>query len=61
MLKYDREQRAEQEEEWKETFEDRWPLVKNLLSELRAIGVFLSDVNAKNIQFAPPPVKPSAP
>ncbi|MSR56212.1 MAG: hypothetical protein EXS05_00825 [Planctomycetaceae bacterium] len=58
LAKYDREQRIEQEETWAETFENRWPVVKSLLSELRSLGIYLSDVNANNIRFAPEPELP---
>lgn len=43
-------------EEWRaektEQFGERWPEVKRVMSEFRALGIFLADVKPGNIEFA---------
>lgn len=39
--------RAEKQEQ----FEDDWPTVQKVLREFRAMGIYLSDLNPKNINF----------
>ena len=39
--------RAEKEEQ----FEDDWPMVQTVMREFRAMGIYLSDLNPKNINF----------
>lgn len=43
------------QEEWyrerRELFEDRWPVVRKILSEFRKLGIYLTDVKPGNIEF----------
>jgi hypothetical protein len=39
--------RAEKQEQ----FEDDWPMVQKVMREFRAMGIYLSDLNPKNINF----------
>lgn len=47
----DEEIMAYWENEKIEQFEDRWPVVKQIISEFRALGIHLSDVKPGNIEF----------
>lgn len=40
------------ESEKRAQFEDRWPIVKSLMSDFRRIGIHLADVKPGNITFA---------
>lgn len=40
---------AEEYERRRELFGDNWPRVASLMSEFRAIGIYLADVNPRNI------------
>lgn len=39
------------EAEKREVFGDRWPLVRRVISEFRAMGIYLADVHRGNIDF----------
>ena len=35
----------------RERFEDRWPMVQNILDEFEKLGIYLLDVSPANIAF----------
>ncbi len=43
---------AEWEREKREQFEDRWPEVKSMMSDFKALGIHLADVKPGNVMFA---------
>ena len=49
LAKYDQEQMDEQFREWQELFGGNWSRAKAVLYGLRAHGVFLADLNPRNI------------
>lgn len=53
LKKYDAEQLAEQFADWQDIFGTDWPRVKSLYYELRGLGIFLSDINTRNIVCEP--------
>jgi len=52
LFDFDPEILEEHERSRKEMFEDRWPIVKQIMAEFRRHGIFLSDVKPGNITFA---------
>ena len=52
LFEYSPEVLAEWEETRRELFEDKWPLVRKIMSEFRSHGIYLSDVKPGNIMFA---------
>lgn len=42
---------AEWREQKAEDFEDNWPAVESILAEFKTYGVYIADVNPRNIQF----------
>jgi hypothetical protein len=53
LYEYSEETMAEWQEERKELFgEERWPIVRKIMSEFRSNGIYLSDVKPGNIMFA---------
>ena len=45
------DQLTEWENEKREQFEERWPLVRQVVAVFRKYGVYLSDINPGNIKF----------
>ncbi len=39
-------------EEKRETFEDNWPAVETILADFRLLGIYIADVNPRNIRFS---------
>jgi|HubBroStandDraft_6_1064221.scaffolds.fasta_scaffold23081_5 hypothetical protein len=48
----DAQVREDWEKEKEDQFEDRWPEVRSLISAFRGYGIFLGDLNPRNIAFA---------
>jgi len=55
MDEWEMERLMESEENEREIFEDKYPIVQDILSGLRKHGVYLSDVNHGNIIFPQDP------